>query len=378
MKKHLLLLILLMACTALIPHAKAQAAEPLKIAGIYSLTGEYADIQVPVLKGLRFAIEEVNANGGVLGRQVDLILIDNFSTALGSREAVRIALDKNVVAVLGCSLSSHSLAIAPVLQKAGIPMITPESTHSDITKVGNYIFRTCFDDDFQGLIMAEFARKELKAATAVVLTNTGNQYSIDLARSFIKGFKDKKGTILWEGDFLMGSTDLDAMLSRVKKANPSVIYLPGYVDDSARIIKLAREKGIEIPFLGGDGWDDLMFKIAGDALHECFYTVQWHKNSTNPHSRAFVKAWEKRFGTVESAWIAPSYDAVMLLADAIKRAGSTKPSSIRKALEETNHFKGVTGDITFDANRNPVNKPAVILKFEQGTSHYIKTFSRGK
>jgi branched-chain amino acid transport system substrate-binding protein len=262
--------------------------------------------------------------------------------------------------------------MATVLQAAKIPLISPTATIPELTGVGDYIFRACFVDDFQGVAMATFAIRDLKAKTAVVLTNTGNKYSMDLAKTFIRQFTQQRGTIPWEGDYLMGSTDLVGMLFRVKAMHPDVIFLPGYVDDSAQIIKLARDKGIRVPILGGDGWDNLMYKTAGSALHGCYYTAQWHKDSANEKSIAFVKSWEKTRGKVESQWVAPAYDAVMLLADAVRKAGASEPAKIRDALAATKGFKGVTGDITFDAYRNPVGKPVVILKFHEGRSVYVK------
>ena len=297
------------------------------------------------------------------------------STALGARQAALEAIEAKVVAVIGATRSSHSLGMAPALQAAGIPMLSPVSTNPEVTLVGNYIFRVCFIDDFQGEVMATFATKELQAKTAVVLTNTSQKFSLGLARLFIEKFKKLGGKILWEGDYLGEAVNFEEQLVKVKELKPDVCFVPGYDADTGFIIKQSRELGIESIFLSGDGLQEL-YKYAGNAAIGTYCISHWHQENPDSQSRQFLQVYEKAYPSIKIDPIAAlSYDAVMLLADAIKRADSIEPRDIRAALAETQEFKGVTGEITFDANRNPVNKSAVIQKFEKDSWEYVKTIT---
>lgn len=352
-------------------------AEPVKIAAIFPKSGEavqsYKREQSELL-GTRLAVEQLNRKGGLLGRRIQLIEYDNKSTALGSKTAARQAVEDGVIAVIGSSWSSLSLAMAPVLQTARIPMISPISTSPEVTLVGDYIFRMCFIDSFQGLVMAGFARKDLHARTAVVLTNTGESYSMGLAKFFISQFTSLGGKILFEGDYLAESTNFTPLLGKVHRQNPDVIFVPGMTRDSAYIIKQAREMGIHTVFLGGDGWDMEMYTYAGKVIEGNYFCAHWHPQSTLEESRQFMRTAQKLYGTtINSSAIALSYDTVMLLADAARRAKSLDSTRIREALAATRGFKGVTGEITFDKNRNPIGKQAVILRFDKASVVYVKT-----
>jgi branched-chain amino acid transport system substrate-binding protein len=374
-RKSLFFMACLMVIVPTLFPAAIHAAESVKIAAIFAKTGQA--VIVPSLRpefcAIRLAVKGLNADGGLLGHPVEVLELDNQSTALGARQAAEKAVLAKVIAVIGATRSSHSLGMAPVLQAAGIPMISPVSTSPQVTLVGDYIFRVCFIDDFQGEVMAAFAIKDLKAKTAVVLTNTGEKFSLSLAKVFMEKFRKLGGKILWEGDYLGTATDFETQLIKTKALQPDVCFVPGYDNDSGFIIKQSRQLGISSIFLSGDGLTDAIYKYAGNSVEGTYYSSYWHPADANSKSRQFVQTYEKEYGKIIEAVPALTYDAVMLLADAVKRARSIEPAKIKDALAETKAFKGITGEITFDENRNPINKPAVIQKFENGATLYVKT-----
>lgn len=351
------------------------AAETIQVAAIFAKTGEAATGNAMALNGLRFAMAEINNKGGLLGKTVELIEIDNQSTALGSKAAAEKAVEERVRVVIGGARSSHAMAMARVLQAAHIPMISPSATAPELTLVGDYIFRTCFIDDFQGQIMATFAFRDQNAGTAVVLTNAGNKYSIGLAKVFIEQYRKAGGEILLEEEYLEDVTDFPALVKKVQTVAPKVVFVPGYSKDTGLIMKTARDLGIKLQFMGGDGWsEDLLYQYAGNAAEGSYTCSIWNKGSSDVLSRRFIEAFEKSYHQITSFAVPSAYDAFILLADVITRANSDDPPKIREGLAATRGFKGVTGDITFDENRNPVNKAAVILKYEKGATVYFKTF----
>jgi branched-chain amino acid transport system substrate-binding protein len=351
------------------------ASDTIKVAAIFAKSGEAVTPNAITFDVLRFAMEEINKKGGFLGKLVELIEIDNQSTALGSKAAAEEAVKTGVLAVIGGSRSSYAMAMAPVLQAAHIPMISPSATIPELTAAGDYIFRTCFTDDFQGKIMAIFAFRDQKARTAVVLTNTGNKYSMGLAKVFIEQYRKAGGEIFMEGEYLEDVTDFPALLKKVQALNPQVVFLPGYVKDTGFIMKTARELGIKLQYMGGDGWsEDLLYQYAGDGAEGSYACSNWSKSHIDTLSRRFTENFEKTYGRITSFAVPLAYDAFILLADAINRADSFDPPKIRDSLAATQGFKGVTGDITFDERRNPLNKTAVILKYEKSATVYFKTF----
>ncbi len=360
---------------ALSPPA-VQPADTVRVAAIFAKTGEAATPNLNYFYGARMAMDEINRKGGLLGRSVELIEIDSQSTALGSKAAAEQAVKQKVTAVIGGARSSFALAMAPVLQSACIPMISPTATIPELTLTGDYIFRTCFMDDFQGAVMATFALKDLGAKTAVVLTNTGNRYSMGLASMFIEHYRKAGGKVLLEGEYLEDITDFKALLDQVRRLNPSVVFIPGYGRDTGVIMKTASEMGVKLQYLGGDGWgDDLMYQYADNAVEGSYCCSIWNRNNPDRSSRQFVETFEKSHGRIMSFSPPLTYDSFMLLADAVRRANTSDRAKIRNALASTMAFKGVTGEITFDENRNPRKRQAVILKYEKGTTRYVKTIN---
>jgi branched-chain amino acid transport system substrate-binding protein len=373
-KSLLFMTCLMMMVPALFPPL-IHAADTIKVSAIFAKSGEAAAPNTMIFYGLHFAVDEINKKGGLLGKTVELIEIDNQSTALGSKAAAEKAVKEGVTAVIGGSRSSYAMAMAPVLQAAHIPMISPTATIPELTRTGDYIFRACFIDDFQGMVMAAFAIRELNARTAVVLTNTGNKYSIGLAKVFIDQYRKTGGEILMEGEYLEGVTDFRKLLEQVRRLDPKVVFIPGYGQDTGLIMKTARELGIKLHYLGGDGWgEELLYQYAGDTAEGSYTCSNWNKNSSDKASQRFVETFEKAYGKILSFSVPLTYDSFLLLADAITRANSIDPSKIRDALATTKKFKGVTGEISFDENRNPRSKLAVILKYEKDATVYVKTF----
>jgi len=267
--------------------------------------------------------------------------------------------------------------MAPVLQEAGIPMVATTSTNPQVTAVGDCIFRACFTDDFQGRVLARFALEELQARTAVLMTNTDNAYSTALARYFREPFA-RRGRVLAELEYLQETSDFRVQLEQVLRLAPDVLFVPGYHRDSGFIIKQARAMGITATGLGGDGWDEAMYEYAGDSLEGAYYSEQWHHLLPEQRNRAFVEDFARRHGLPRAGLTALSYDAAGLVIDAIRRAGpEPAPAAIRAALAATRAYPGITGDITFDAQGDPIGKPAVILRWTGGRAVYHRSYAAG-
>ncbi len=378
MKRNICFSSLLALSFLVLLSSPSHAVDPVKIAAIFAKTGQAVVVPGlrPEFSAIQLAVKQLNDAGGLLGHSIEVLELDNQSTALGSKQAALEAIKAKVVAVIGATRSSHALGMAPVLQSAGIPMLSPSSTNPQVTLVGDCIFRVCFIDDFQGEVMATFAVNELKAKTAVVLTNTSEKFSLSLAGLFIEKFKRLGGKILWEGDYLGDATNFEEQISKLKEFRPDVCFVPGYDTDTGFIVKQSREMGVESIFLSGDGLTQDLYKYAGTAAAGTHFIKHWHPEDMDSKSRQFVQSYEQEYAKMPDAVTALSYDAVMLLADAIKRANSIEPQSIRAALAETSRFKGVSGEITFDEKRNPVNKSAVIVKFQKDAWVYVKTITQ--
>ncbi|GIV15471.1 MAG: ethanolamine utilization protein EutJ [Armatimonadota bacterium] len=344
--------------------------------GVYlSFTGSTATFGESTFKGILLATEEVNARGGINGRKIVLHQEDDRSDAQEARSAVTKLIQRDgVVAVLGEVASSRSLAAAPICQENKIPMISPSSTNPQVTQVGDYIFRVCFIDPFQGAVMAKFAAETLKVKRVAVLTDVKNDYSVGLAKYFKETFTKLGGQIVAEKSYSEGDPDFRAQLTAIKAANPEAIFVPGYYSEVGTIARQARELGIRVPFLGGDGWDSpKLVEGAGNALEGSYFSNHYSHESTDPAVQGFVAKFKQRFnGEVPDALAALGYDAANILFDAIRRAGSPEPTKIRDALAQTKDFPGVTGKITIDADRNAV-KPAVILQIRGKEFKYVQT-----
>jgi branched-chain amino acid transport system substrate-binding protein len=342
----------------------ADAGDNEILVGHYgSLTGGKATFGLSTQKGIDLAVEAINASGGVLGRKIRVITEDDQGNPIEAMTAVTKLINKDrVVAVLGEIASSNSIAAAPVAQQNRIPMISPGSTNPEVTKKGDYIFRVCFIDPFQGLVMAKFAANSLKLKNVAVLRDIKNDYSVGLANFFVENFTKLGGVIATDISYSEGDKDFTAQLTAIKAKNPDGIFVPGYYTEVGLLARQARKLGIKVPLMGGDGWDSSkLWEIGGDALNGCYYSNHYSVDDPSPILQKFVADFKAKYKDIPDAMAALGYDAALILADAMKRANSTKPDSVRDALAQTRNFMGVTGNTTLDENRNAV-KPAVVLE----------------
>lgn len=349
-----------------------QDANVIKIGGNFELTGGVANYGKQAVNGIQLAIKQANASGGVLGKQISLVLADNKSEAAEATNAVtKLITQDKVVAVFGPATSSNTIATLQVSQDNKIPVITPTGTNEKITvdngKTRPYAFRSCFIDPLQGTIMANFASNTLKAKTAVMYIDNSSDYSKGLAKSFETVFTQNGGKVLGQEAFLQKDQDFKSTLTKIKALNPEVVFLPAYYEEVGKIVKQAREMGMNMPFIGTDGWDDSkVVEIAGAApLNNTFFSSHFSSQDTDPNVVKFVEAYKKEYNQEPSVFSALGYDAGLLLIDAIKRANSTDPAKIREALEQTKNLQLSTGIVTIDANHNPI-KSAVVLEMKDG------------
>ena len=357
------------------PAASGAGGETIKVGEYASLTGKEATFGISSHEGTLLAIEELNAAGGVLGRKFELITEDDLSKAGEPATVVNKLISRDgVVAILGEVASSRSLEAAPICQQNKIPMISPSSTNPKVTETGDFIFRVCFIDPFQGTVMANFATKTLKAKKVAVFTDVKSDYSKGLAKYFKEAFLANGGIITDELDFNGGDKDFKAQLTAIKSANPDAVFVPGYYTDAALICIQAKQLGLNVPLFGGDGWEsDQLVKIGGDAIEGNYFSTHYAADVATEQSKSFVAAYQKRFdGKMPDAMAALGYDSALVLADAIKRAGSTDGQKVRDALAATKDFSGATGKTTINEKRD-ATKAAVILQVKDGKFKYLET-----
>ena len=346
---------------------KGSGGSEILIGEYGSLTGGIATFGISTRDGSQLAFDDVNSRGGVLGKPVKLIVEDDQSKPEEAATVVTKLINQDhVVAIIGQVASSHSLAAAPICQSNKIPMVSPSSTNPRVTQVGDYIFRVCFMDTFQGALMAKFAYDTLGARKMAILVDVRSDYSVGLQTFFGQAFKKLGGEIVTEQSYSQGDSDFRAQLTAIKAANPDAVYVPGYYTEAGTIVYQARELGITVPFLGSDGWDSpKLWEIGGKALNGCYFSNHYSTDDPNPVVQKFVNDYKAKYNQIPDALAALGYDAARILADGIQRAGSTDGEKIRDAIAATKDFPGVTGTITINAERNAV-KSAVVLKVEDG------------
>lgn len=357
------------------PRDTAAPDSVIKIGNYASISGKDGAYGESSTKGTRLAIDEINASGGVLGKQIQLIVEDTQSkSGEAATVAKKLITRDKVVALLGEITSGRSLEGAGVAQAFKIPMLTPSATNPAVTATGDHVFRACFIDPFQGAVLATFARDKLKVRRAALLTSRSSAYSTGLAAVFREQFPRDGGVIVSDQEFAEGDKDFKAQLTAIRAANPDVLFVPAYYTEAALIARQARELGITVPMLGGDGWEaPELVQIGGDAVEGCYYSTHFSPESPDERIQAFVKTYRERFNNrVPDGMAALGYDGAYLLVDAIRRAGSTQPAAIRDALASTKDFAGITGRIDMDAHRN-ASKPAAILTIKGGKFTYLET-----
>lgn len=353
------------------------AAATIKIGEFASLTGKEAAFGQSSHKGTALAIEALNAAGGVLGKKIDFVYEDNRSTPGESATIAKklITRDK-VVAILGEVASGRSLEAGTIAQANKIPMISPSSTNPKVTQIGDYIFRICFTDPFQGKLLAEFAKRTLKVQKVAIFSDVSAPYSVGLAQYFKEPFVANGGQVVAEQKFTGGDKDFKAQLTAIRAAAPDAIFVPSYYTDAGLIVAQARQLGISVPLFGGDGWEaPELIQIAGSALEGTYYSTHFSAENDDPAVQKFVADFRAKYnGETPDAMAALGYDSAMVLADAIKRSGSTDSAKLRDAIAATTDYAGVTGKTTLDAQRD-ATKSAVIMTVKDGQFKYVETIA---
>jgi branched-chain amino acid transport system substrate-binding protein len=349
---------------------KSDAAE-IVIGHYGSMTGSTAHFGQDTDKAARLAAEQLNAGGGVLGKKLRIVTLDTRGDGAEAANAVTRLIDvEKATAILGEVASSLSLQGGPIAQRRKIPMVSPSSTNPKVTQIGDYVFRACYIDPFQGKVMAQFARQTLKLDKVAILKDVKNDYSLGLADAFQKSFTAAGGTIAIEQSYAQGDTDFSAQLTAIKSSGAQAIWVPGYYAEVGAIARTAARLGVKMPLLGGDGWDaPELFTIGGDALNGSYFSNHFAPDQASPMAQKFVADFKAKYGQLPTGLGALGYDGIMIIADAIKRAGKVEPSAIRDALASTKDLETVTGKISMDKDRNP-EKSVVVLKIDGGKAKY--------
>ena len=349
-------------------------ADTIKVGANLEMTGGSASYGISSKNAIELAFKEINEKGGINGKQLELVVADNKSEAAEATNAMqKLVSQDNVVAVIGPNLSSSVIAASAINNSAKVLDIAPMATNPYVTvdqasgKTKDFNYRTCFIDPFQGTVMAKFATTELGVGNAAILIDNSSDYAKGLAQFFKENFVKEGGAVTAEESYLQKDTDFKATLTKIKATNPDFLYVPGYYQEVGLIVKQARELGMNMPIAGGDGWDSAkMPEIAGAAaLNNTYFSSLYSPEDSSDINKNFVAAYEKAYGQKPDVFAALSYDSALLVAEAIKNAGSIEPAKISEAMAKINGFSGVSGSVTFDDKHNPV-KSAVILEYKDG------------
>ncbi len=351
---------------------KKTGPECIRIGVFQSISGSEASYGHDAMVGLRMAEEEVNSHGGVLGKPIELIVRDNQSKAGETSSIVRELISReHVVALIGEVASGRTLEAAPLAQRSGIPLIANSASNDKITKTGNFVFRVSYRDGQQGEILARYIRS-IGKSRAAFLVDVSKDHSTTVTRSFKKRFEELGGKIVGEQSYSGGDKDFMAQLTAIRSSGADCLVIPGYYTDVASVMKQAQSLGLKLDIFGSDAWDspDLV-RVAGDAAEGAIFTDGFSAEDSDSAVQLFVEKYRKKNVDNPMSFTANAYDALMLLADAIKRAGSTNPRAIRDALAATRDFPGVSGKITFDQDRDP-SKSLVLLRIQDGKFRFVR------
>jgi branched-chain amino acid transport system substrate-binding protein len=343
-----------------------------------SMTGGEATFGISTHQGIELAFSEINAAGGVKGKKLKLISLDDQGKPEEAATAVTKLITQNKVsAVLGEVASSRSLAAAPIAQQYKIPMVTPSSTNPKVTEVGDFIFRVCFIDPFQGTVMAKFAHDHLKVKNVAIMKDVKSDYSVGLANYFKETFTKMGGVIVSEQTYVSNDIDFKAQLTSIKsaKVKPDAIFIPGYYTEVGLIARQARQLGLKVPLMGGDGWDSSkLYEIGKDAIKGGYFSNHYTTDTADPKAREFIGRFKKAYNVEPDGLSAMGYDAAKVLADAMGRAKSLSPGDVREALATTKDYPGVTGKITINDQRN-ATKSAVVVQVVGTSNKYVTTIN---
>ena len=354
--------------------SKGADGDTIKVGGVLEMTGGSASFGISSKNGIDLALKKINEKGVLGGKKLSLVVADTKSEASEATNAMQkvISQDK-VVAVIGPNQSSAVIAAGAINNGSKVVDITPMGTNPDVTvdpktkKVKPYSFRTCFIDPFQGTVMASFASNELKVKKAAIYIDNTSDYAKGLAQFFKENFVKNGGQVVIEEAYLQKDTDFKSTLTKIKAAQPDFIYIPGYYQEVGLIVKQAREMGITVPMAGGDGWDSAKLpEIAGKAaLENTFFSSLYSPDDTSDLNKEFVAEYKKAYNTNPDVFAALAYDSALLVAKAIEDAGSADPAKIAEAMAKIKGFKGVSGEVTFNEQHNPI-KSAVIIEHKDG------------
>ena len=345
----------------------AEEAKVMKLGGIGPLTGPLAIYGVTSTNGSKLAFEEINKNGGILGKQVEYIVLDEKGDSTEAVTAYNKLVDEGVVALIGDITSKPSLAVAEVAAQDNLPMITPTGTQFNITAAGPNVFRVCFTDPYQGVVLANFAKNNLNAKTAAVVVNNSSDYSDGVAKAFVEQAEKLGLKVVAKEGYSDGDKDFRAQLTKILPTNPDVLVVPDYYEQVALITTQAREVGIKATFVGPDGWDGVAKTLdasAYGAVENSYFTNHYSLQDQSPKVQNFLKAYKEAYNEEPSAFSALSYDAAYMMKAAIEKAGTTDKQAVVDALKNLD-YDGVTGHLTFDENNNPV-KAVTVLKIVNG------------
>ena len=345
----------------------SQEAKVMKLGGIGPLTGPLAIYGVTSTNGSKLAFEEINKNGGILGKQVEYIVLDEKGDSTEAVTAYNKLVDEGVVALIGDITSKPSLAVAEVAAQDNLPMITPTGTQFNITEAGPNVFRVCFTDPYQGVVLANFAKNNLNAETAAVVVNNSSDYSDGVAKAFVEQAEKLGLKVVAKEGYSDGDKDFRAQLTKILPTNPDVLVVPDYYEQVALITTQAREVGIKATFVGPDGWDGVAKTLdasAYGAVENSYFTNHYSLQDQSPKVQNFLKAYKEAYNEEPSAFSALSYDAAYMMKVAIEKAGTTDKQAVVDALKNLD-YDGVTGHLTFDENNNPV-KAVTVLKIVNG------------
>lgn len=353
----------------------SKSSSTIKLGVNLELSGAVAQYGQRALEGIKMATDEINRKGGVLGKKIELIIFDNKSDKTEALNiATRLATKENVLAILGCTTSGATKSAAVAAMKYKIPIISPTATDDKVTvdertgKTKAYVFRVCFNDSFQGDVMATFALKTLKVKSVAIIYDASSDYSKGLEKNFKLAFTKGGGKIVAEEAFAKNEQEFSGILTKIKAKNPDAIFAPVYYDEAGLIIKQARELGIKVPIMGGDGFDDpkVAEKAGSEYANYVYFSTHYSGQDPDKKVQDFIRKYKQLYKNEPNAFVATSYDLVYLVADAIKRANSTTDrEKLRKALEDTKNFAGVTGVITINKYHN-AQKAAVIIELKNG------------
>lgn len=375
------LVMVMLLLTGIMAGCGNMGSNDIKIGLLNEMTGSNATLGTSSANGAKLAIKEANAKGGVLGKQIQAVIGDNKSEPSESANAMtKLISQDRVAAVTGVFASSNAIAAASVAEGSKVPFLAVGATNPKVTvdektgKVKEYTFRVCFIDPFQGTVGANFVLNTLNFKKAAILVDNSSDYSKGLLSFFKEAFSKGGGSIVIEEAYLQKDQDFKAILTKVKAANPEVLYVPGYYEEVGKIVKQARELGINAPIVGGDGWDSpKLAEVAGaEALNNTYFTNHYSVEDTSAASKAFVEAYKKEYGQMPDAMAVLGYDAANVLIDAIKRANSAEPGKIREALAQTKDYPAVTGATTLNATHDAV-KSAVIIEMKNGKQMFKAT-----